>query len=125
MTTDSIRTETRDCVIFALEACAVGEVPDVTGWELTAADFDSVADACGLPLRLSDWSEDQREALSEAWGDAIAEAESLLGNDVIDYQTGSETGRKATAEDAARTMRSNEIGAYECPVTGASVYISR
>lgn len=123
-TNDSIRTETRDCLICALEACAVGEVPDVTGWELTAPDFDSVATACGLSLRLADWSEEQSEALSDAWSDAVAEAETLIGSAVLAYQTGDNTGRVATAEDVARQMRASD-GAYECPVTGASVYISR
>lgn len=48
----------------------------------------------------------------------------MLGRPVIDYQTGDDTGRTATAEDVARQVRVGE-GAYECPETGASVYISR
>lgn len=48
----------------------------------------------------------------------------MLGRPVLAYQTSDDTGRVATAEDVARQVRAGE-GAYECPVTGASVYISR
>lgn len=48
----------------------------------------------------------------------------MLSCPVLDYQTGEETGRVATAEDVARQVRAGD-GAYECPETGRSVYVSR
>jgi hypothetical protein len=48
----------------------------------------------------------------------------MLNCPVLDYQTGEDTGRVATAEDVARQVRAGD-GAYECPETGRSVYVSR
>lgn len=49
----------------------------------------------------------------------------MLGRPVLSYPDGEDMGRVAGAEDVLRTQRAGEVGAYECPVSGRSVYISR
>jgi len=87
MTTDTIKRETFDCVACWLEQFAdAAHVSDPRQWELTSADFDSIATACGLSLRLAEWDDEHESALDSAWAEACNAAAIALehGADVDD-----------------------------------------
>lgn len=83
MTTDIIKREVFDCVACWLEQSAdAADVPDPRQWEMTGPDFDSVATACGLSLRLADWSDEHESVLGEAWAEACDAAAVALEHGV-------------------------------------------
>lgn len=58
-----------------------------------------------------------------AWA-TLGDHPDLVGRPVVRYSDASPVGRLATAEDAARQAQAGD-GAFRCPVTGESVFISR
>lgn len=78
--TTAIIRETRDVVACWLEnATEDHPTPEaVRRWTMSAEDFDSIADALGLPRHLAAWEDDAAQALEDAWRKAIHEAADAL-----------------------------------------------
>lgn len=78
--TTAIIREVRDCVACWLENATEDHLtPEaVRRWTMSAEDFDSVADALGLPRYLAAWEDDAMRALEDAWVTAINKAADAL-----------------------------------------------
>lgn len=78
--TTAIIREVRDCVACWLENATEDHLtPDaVRGWTMSADDFDSIADALGLPRYLAAWEDTDIGTMEDAWREAIHEAADAL-----------------------------------------------